>query len=129
MDKKSTPPSRGERGVELLYPHQISARIHGVDDRLVGFDRHERLVRASGEAAPGEAAPPAWLEQLELENQRSIAFMAKLISGRPDLALDDGGDDDEGGQHRFSVGIMGRAPRRHRRCKRPSCRHRTGDWY
>ena len=64
---------------ELLYPHEISARIHGAGEGGAS------VALAGADAATAEAAGarPRWLEELEMENQKSIAFMAQLISGRP----------------------------------------------
>lgn len=68
------------RDHELLYPHQISARIHGADERLGPGGLAGRHVSAE---KAGARATPQWLADLEMENQESIAFMGTLISGRP----------------------------------------------
>lgn len=96
MEKPRTSKAGGH---ELLYPHQISARIHGMDDKLIGFDREERLVQAAEHGDAGATGTPQWLAELEMENQSSIAFMGKLIGGRRHRR-----------ERRHTVGVYGRAP-------------------
>lgn len=110
---------RGDSGHELLYPHEISARIHGqsgTGKQLILQGNGNRLVRASehNETEEYEAPAPKWLEDLEMENQKSIAFMARLISGRPQLSADPQqmAHGPSTRRHKHTVGVLARAPRR-----------------